>query len=186
MKPRENSASNIHTILGGFLKTRGILLFLAFSVLALVVISTAGCGSGVGIHSGGNGGAINCGGCGATPYPVTVTMMGPSSCSSPRSSFDHMYVTVSGVQLNKSATATADSSGWFDVVPALASSPKQIDLFNFAAGNLGIGEAKVGNYGSVRFFLAPNSTILSANSCGSAGVNCFVAGTSTAPLEVSA
>jgi hypothetical protein len=38
----------------------------------------------------------------------------------------------------------------------------------------------------VRFFLAPNSTILSANSCGSAGVNCTVSGTSTFPLEVSA
>jgi hypothetical protein len=185
MEPRKNSATNIHTFLGGSLKTRGILLFLAFSVLALVVLSTAGCGSSVGINSGGNGGGINCGGCGANPYPVTVTMAGSSSCAQPRSSLDHMYVTVSGVQMNKSATATADSSGWFDVIPGLASSPKQIDLFNFTAGNLGIGESKIGNYGSVRFFLAPNTTMLSENSCGSAGVNCTVAGTSTAPLEVS-
>jgi hypothetical protein len=183
---RENSATNVHSFFGGFLKTRGILLFLALSFSALVVLSTAGCGSKVGINSGGNGGGINCGGCGANPYPVTVTMAGSSSCSKPRSIFDHMYVTVSGVQMNKSATATADSSGWFDVVPALASSPKQIDLFNFTAGNLGTGASRIGNYGSVRFFLAPNSTMLSTNSCGAAGVNCTVAGTSTAPLEVSA
>jgi len=176
--------------------SRGTYIFAFVCLLALIALSMTGCGSSVGIHSGGNGGAINCGGCGSvgggggkgtvTTVPLTLTLLDPPTCGSPRGSGIHLYLSIAGVQLNPDANATANSAGWVYVAPDLATAPRQMDLFSQspAIGNLLTTTAPAASYGSLKLLLAANSSAVSANQCGGQGVNCFVTTTNTTPINV--
>jgi hypothetical protein len=178
--------------------SRGMYIFAFICLLALVALSMTGCGSNVGIHSGGNGGAVNCGGCGSsgggatggigstTSAPIQLTLLDPPTCATPRGTATHLYLSVSGVQLNPDANATATSSGWVDVAPALVASPKQLDLFNPSPvlGNLLTSTAQTGTYGSLRLLLASNSSSVTSNQCGGQGVHCVIDGANTTPIFV--
>jgi hypothetical protein len=168
-------------------------------VLILLAVCMTGCGSHVGINSGG-GGAINCAGCGSTgggntggsgsttSGPVTVTLLDPPTCAAPRGVFNHIYVSISGLQLNLDSSATSSSSGWVDVAPSLATAPKQVDMFNLGTslGNLLTTTVSVGNYGSLRLLLASDSASVANNQCGGLGAHCVISGASTFPIATSA
>jgi hypothetical protein len=176
--------------------------FLTAIICSLIFIAMCmtGCGGHVGINSGG-GGAINCAGCGAggsgggtggsgstTTGPVTITVLDPPTCASPRGTFNHIYVSISGVQLNPDANATASSSGWVDVAPSLSTAPKQVDMFNLgtALGNLLTSTSATGNYGSLRLLLAPDTATVTNNQCGGLGAHCVISGASTSPISTAA
>jgi hypothetical protein len=179
-----------------FVISRATYGFAFICLLAVIALSMTSCGGNVGIHSG-NSGGINCGGCGSTgnggglgsvtTVPVTLSLLDPPTCASPRGSGIHLYLSIAGVQLNPDANATATSAGWVDVAPNLATAPKQMDLFSQSPsiGNLLTSSAAVGNYGSLRLLLAANSQAVTANQCGGQGVNCLVTTTSTTPINVS-
>lgn len=168
-------------------------------ILVFLAACMTGCGSHVGINSGG-GGAINCAGCGSTgggntggsgsttTGPVTITVLDPPTCASPRGSVNHIYVSISGVQLNPDANATAASSGWVDAAPTLAASPKQIDLINAGAvlGNLVSSTVATGTYGSLRLLLAPDTSTVANNQCGGLGAHCMISGATTSPIITAA
>ena len=177
---------------------RKTYIYLFVVLIVFVALGMTGCGGNVGINTGG-GGAINCGGCGSTAgggatggigagqtAPLTLTLIDPPTCASPRTNFSHLYLSVSGVQLNPDANATASSTGWVDVAPALAAAPKQLDLFNPnpTLGNLLTSTTQAGSYGSLRLLLATNSSSVTGNQCGGQGVHCVVAGASTTPIFV--
>jgi hypothetical protein len=188
------------TVAEVFVISRGTYLFAFFCLLALMALSMTGCGGSVGIHSGGNGGAVNCGGCGssgggatggigtATTAPVTLTLIDPPTCASPRNTATHFYLTVAGVQLNPDANATAASTGWVDVGTTLAATPKQMDLFNPSPtiGNLLNSTTQIGSYGALRLLLAPTSQTVTANQCNSLSPHCLVSGTTIEPIAVTA
>ena len=165
-------------------------------VLILIALGMTGCGGTVGIHSGG-GGAINCGNCGSTggggtgtgssgSAPVTLTLLDPPTCTSPRSNLTHLYLSISGVQLNPDANATAASTGWVDAATTLTSAPKQVDMFNLGTslGNLLTSTTTQGTYGSLRLLLAPNTASITGNQCGTAGAHCVLSGATTTPISV--
>jgi hypothetical protein len=179
-----------------FVISRATCIFAFIFLLALIALSMTGCGSNVGIH-GGDSGAINCGGCGSngggggkgtvSSVPLTLTLLDPPTCASPRGSGIHLYLSIAGVQLNPDANATANSAGWVDVAPNLATAPKQMDLFSQspALGNLLTSAAPEGSYGSLKLLLAANSSAVAANQCGAQGVNCLVTTTETTPINIS-
>src|ERR1700756_5054119 len=59
---------------------------------------------------------------------VSVMMSDPATCAAPDGPFAHVYVTITDVQAHMSATAGDNDSGWVDLTPNLAKSPKQVDL----------------------------------------------------------
>jgi len=174
---------------------RGSYIFAFVCLIILIALGMTGCGGTVGIHSGG-GGAINCAGCGSTGgglgggstsnAPVTLTLLDPPTCTSPRQNFTHLYLSISGVQLNPDANATAASSGWVNAAAALASAPKQVDMFNLSStlGNLVTSTTEVGTYGSLRLLLAPNMATVTSNQCGSAGTHCLMSAATTSPISI--
>jgi Domain of unknown function (DUF4382) len=179
---------------------RRCALIILFFCLTMAILVLSGCGSNVGINSGG-GGAINCGGCGSTGGnggggngtttngPVALTIVDPPTCASPRFSFSHIYVAVKSVQLSPTANADQTSNDWVEAAPALNTSPRQIDLFAAPTiGNLSGGtnvSVATGTYRSARLVLASNGTIISGNQCGAAA-NCAIVGAQTIPLDVAA
>ena len=183
------------------MRTRRVLIPLCMCIAAVLFMT--GCGSQVGINSG-NSGGINCAGCGSsggggttsgggvgstTTGQVALTMIDPPTCASPRFAFSHIYVSVSSVQLNTVAGADQTTGNWVEAAPALATSPKQIDLFNFGTiGNLsnnGVVEVATGTYKTARLILAPNNAIVPANQCGTSA-NCVVYNAQTIPIDVTA
>src|SRR5215472_12153252 len=63
---------------------------------------------------------------------VNVRVSDPATCSSPKGAFSHIYVTITDVQINASASAGNNDSGWIDLTPSLAQSPQQVDLLGQA------------------------------------------------------
>lgn len=178
------------------MNARGFWLVLLMVVLGAAVLSLTSCGSNAG-GLGGDPGAVNCGGCGntggggstggagsTTNGAVTVTLLDPPTCASPRTTSNHLYLSVAGVQLNPDANATADSTGWVDIQSTLGSAPLQIDMFNAGTtiGNLLTSQAPTGTYGSLRLFLASNTGTVSGNQCASSGVNCITTATTITPI----
>jgi hypothetical protein len=174
--------------------------FLTAIICSLIFIAMCmtGCGGHVGINSGG-GGAINCAGCGSTgggggtggsgsttTGQLTLTLLDPPTCASPSGTFTHLYLSISGVQLNPDANATASSSGWVNVAESLATAPKQVDMFNLtnSFGNLLTTTAPTGSYGSLRLLLAPNTSTVGNNQCGVTAVNCAMAGAFLSFIDV--
>ncbi|HEX8710450.1 MAG TPA: DUF4382 domain-containing protein, partial [Terracidiphilus sp.] len=124
---------------------------------------------------------------------VTVSISDPATCqSSSGGPFQSVFVTITDVQANMSATS---DSGWVDLTPKLK--PVQIDLLNMSntqqncfLATLGDAlELQAGKYQQIRIMLASNSAAsVSGNQCGSAN-NCVVVNTSsgmkTSPLLLS-
>ena len=113
---------------------------------------------------------------------ATVSISDPATCAGPDGPYAHVYVTITDVQANTSATAGNSDSGWTDLTPNLPQ-PKQIDLLGQANNSCFLAtlgdahELPAGNYQQIRLMLASNSTSssISNNACASAGTaNCVV------------
>jgi hypothetical protein len=112
---------------------------------------------------------------------VKVTVSDPATCSAPRGSFNHVYVTITDVQIHQSANAGANDAGWVDLTPGLQNNLQQIDMLGIAnnqcfLASLGSTTAlQAGHYQQIRIFLLDNAQAskVGNNQCGSAA-NCVV------------
>ena len=113
---------------------------------------------------------------------ATVSISDPATCSaSSGGPYSNVWVTITDVQANTSATAGNSDSGWVDLTPKLP--PTQIDLLSskttsnqcFLATLGDAQELQAGNYQQIRLMLAPNNTSVSNNACSSVNsANCIV------------
>lgn len=110
---------------------------------------------------------------------ANVMLSDPATCAGPTGPFAHVYVTITDVQANVSATAGNTDSGWTDLTPGLSSQPKQVDLLGQAnsqcfLANLGdTQELQAGTYQQIRIMLAADSVTVANNACGNSA-NCVV------------
>lgn len=110
---------------------------------------------------------------------VNVHLSDPATCASPNGAYLHVYVSVSDVQANMSATAGAGDSGWVDLTPNLSSAPMQIDLLGQANNQCFLAtlgdtlQLQAGSYQQLRLILASDSTVIANNACN-ASANCVV------------
>lgn len=126
---------------------------------------------------------------------VNTRLSDPATCEAPAGPYSHVYVTITDVQANVSATAANSDSGWVDLTPNLSKSPQQIDLLGQANNQCflaTLGDAQqlqAGSYQQIRLMLADNSTgaSISTNACGNSAVNCVVlaSNASVHPLQLS-
>ena len=127
---------------------------------------------------------ISCGtsgGSGSGMGMVTVSISDPATCAGPDGPYAHVFVTITDVQANTSATAGDKDAGWTDLTPNLKSNPKQVDLLGQANNQCFLAmlgdplELQAGKYQQIRLILADNSASLSNNACASASsTNCVV------------
>jgi hypothetical protein len=109
---------------------------------------------------------------------VSLSLSDPSTCSGPQGPFSHVYVTVTDVLINQSASASDSDSGWVDLAPNLKNNPMQVDLLGAATqqcflANLGSLGIQPGTYQQIRVILADNSATVAGNKCGSTA-NCVM------------
>jgi hypothetical protein len=128
---------------------------------------------------------VNCGGGNSSPgsqsATVKVTVSDPATCGPPQGPFDHVYVTITDVQIHQSANAGANDAGWVDLTPGLQNSPRQVDMLGIAnnqcfLASLGSTTAlQAGHYQQIQIFLLDNAQAskVGNNQCGSAA-NCVV------------
>lgn len=143
-------------------------LFCTLAVTSLVcAVVLSGCSSNAKSPTP-NGGAF-----------VNVRVSDPATCSGPKGAFSHIYVTITDVQINATASAGNNDSGWIDLTPSLSQSPQQVDLLGQASNQcflatLGATTAlQPGSYQQIRIVLASNATIVTNNVCGSSA-NCVM------------
>lgn len=147
----------------GVVKSLFALFLIAVAALIVVACSSTSTGS-----SGSSGMAT-----------VSVMVSDPATCQSPDGPYSHVYVTITDVQANVSATAGDNDSGWKELTPKLSKSPQQVDLLGQATNSCflaTLGDAQqlqAGNYQQIRLILADNSATVTNNACGSAA-NCVV------------
>ena len=110
---------------------------------------------------------------------VNVRVSDPATCSGPQDTFSHIYVTITDVEINASASAGNGDSGWIDLTPSLSQNPQQIDLLGQAnnqcfLATLGATTAlQPGSYQQIRIILASNSSAVTNNVCGGTA-NCVM------------
>ena len=110
---------------------------------------------------------------------VNVRISDPATCSAPQGAYSHIYVTITDVQINASASAGANDSGWIDLTPGLSQNPQQVDLLGQAnnqcfLATLGATTAlQPGTYQQIRITLASNNATMANNLCGSTA-NCVM------------
>jgi len=110
---------------------------------------------------------------------VNVRVSDPATCSGPKGAFSHIYVAIADVQVNVSASAANNDSGWIDLTPSLSQSPQQVDLLGQASNQcflatLGATTAlQPGSYQQIRIMLASNATVIASNVCGGSA-NCVM------------
>ncbi len=145
-----------------------ILLGLVIAVVAVMIISCGGSSSQLQSPSVGT---------------VLTTISDPPSCMPPNGNFTHVFITVRSVQAHTSATADANSAGWQELAPQLASAPMQVDLFSkpdttCVLAQLGSASLPVGNLQQIRLLLLSNTAAAgsgpSPNACAGHGFNCVV------------
>lgn len=147
--------------------TRSFLFSLGALLMLALVITACGGGSGSSSPTASSMGTAN------------VSLSDPATCQAPDGQFSHVYVTITDVKANTSATASSTDSGWVDLTPNLASAPKQIDLLGQANNQCFLAtlgdnvQLQAGSYQQIRMILADNSISLTANACGNAA-NCVV------------
>lgn len=94
--------------------------------------------------------------CGGSDEPANGTMR-LSMTDTPACGYDHIYVTVLGAKVHRSATAVDSDTGWYNfTVPGL---PKRIDLLALNNGvleELGQTPLPAGSYTQLRLLLAAN------------------------------
>ncbi len=138
---------------------------------------------------------VSCGGgsttatLGSSSGTVNAYLSDPPTCS------EHVYVTITKVTANLSATAGSSDSGW-QTLADLSGSPMQVDLselnptaqpgFCGTLFKLGSGPLPAGKYQQIRLYLLANSATSgpSNNSCSGAGWNCVIPDGSTTPQEL--
>jgi hypothetical protein len=107
---------------------------------------------------------------------VTTVVSDPPTCKGPSGPYDHVWVTVTDVQIHSSS-----GGNWVDLTPGLQ--PTQVDLLAepstecFLAMLGSKTELQAGTYEQIRINLADHGTKLQQNQCGSgasAPVNCVV------------
>src|SRR5260370_28560713 len=114
-----------------------------------------------------------------SPATVNVMVSDPATCSAPQGAFSHIYVTITDVKINASATAGDNDAGWIDLTPSLQQNPQQVDLLGqannqcFLAMLGSTSELQPGSYQQIRIFLASNSATVNSNQCGSTA-NCVM------------
>ncbi|MGA8041560.1 MAG: DUF4382 domain-containing protein, partial [Terracidiphilus sp.] len=97
----------------------------------------------------------------------------------PDGPYSHVWVTITDVQANVSATASPTDNTWVDLTPGLSTAPKQVDLLAQAnnqcfLASLGDNmQLQAGSYQQIRLMLADNSTGLTTNACGTSA-NCVM------------
>lgn len=110
---------------------------------------------------------------------VNVRVSDPATCSAPKGAFAHIYVTITDVQINTSASAGKNDSGWIDLTPSLSQNPQQVDLLGQAnnqcfLATLGATTAlQPGSYQQIRIMLASNASVVANNLCGGSA-NCVM------------
>ncbi len=131
---------------------------------------------------------VACSGTGSTSTSgmgtVNTRLSDPATCETPTGPFSHVYVTITDVQANLSASAGATDPGWVDLTPSLSKSPQQIDLLGQASNQCflaTLGDAQqlqAGSYQQIRIILAANSTgaNITNNACGNSAANCVILG----------
>ena len=139
---------------------------------------------------------VSCGGSSqptaATSGTVSTFLSDPPTCTG---SFSDVYVTVTKVQANLSATAGPTDSGWQTLID-LTSSPMQVDLMklnpsataNFCGTLFMLGQKVLppGKYQQIRLILLANNAASgpSNNACTTGGFNCVIPANSTTPQEL--
>src|ERR1700756_1271165 len=117
---------------------------------------------------------------------ATVSISDPATCAGPDGPYAHVYVTITDVQANISASAGNSDPGWTDLTPGLSTQPKQIDLLGqannqcFLASLGSTQQLQPGNYQQIRILLANNSTTIPNNACSNGSANCVVLGDGSA------
>jgi len=116
----------------------------------------------------------------ASAATTTITISDPATCSSGTGGpFSHVFVTVTDVVINASASAGDNDSSWIDLTPNLKKSPQQIDLLGqannqcFLASLGSTTELQAGSYQQIRVMLAPNNATVSGDKCNGTA-NCVV------------
>lgn len=110
---------------------------------------------------------------------ANVMLSDPATCQAPNGSFSAVWVTITDVQANTSATAGDSDSGWVDLTPNLSKSPMQVNLLGTPNNQCFLAtlgdnlELQAGTYQQIRLMLAPNSGTTYGTNCGSAN-NCVV------------
>jgi hypothetical protein len=111
------------------------------------------------------------------PAKVNLAVSDPATCSGPQGPFSHIFVTITDVQINASASAGDNDPSWIDLTPNLQQSPQQVDLLGQANNQCFLAmlgssiELQPGSYQQIRIVLASNTTAVKANLCGSTA-NC--------------
>ena len=162
-----------------------------FFVALLFCLSFAGCDNFCFIFvSNPSGGAIAIGSTTCPPNKANGTVhlrftssVMPAAGDWP-SSVQHIFVTLQGIEANRSAMADDDSPDWQELAPQLATVPIQLDL---VAHNSDSCESNVlsdvtvpaDTYRQIRLRLSSglaetNEPIPQENGCGSIGFNCIV------------
>ncbi len=141
---------------------------LAVSLVVAAMLFLSGC-------SGKSSSSMSAG----TAATVNVTVSDPATCSGPQGPFSHIFVTITDVQINASASAGDNDPGWIDLTPKLSQNPQQVDLLGQANDQCFLAmlgsstELQPGSYQQIRIILASNGTSVQGNQCGGTA-NCVV------------
>lgn len=154
-----------------------ILTLLSLAAVTLIVVACGSSGTSTSTSTG------------STMGQVSVTVSDPATCQTPDGPFSHVYVTITDVQANTSATAGDNDSGWTDLTPSLSKAPMQVDLLGQANNQCFLAtlgdnqQLQPGNYQQIRIILADNSATVANNACGSSA-NCIVLGSDSSVHEL--
>lgn len=166
-------------------------VFVALSLAAFLLVV-----AGLAVWMSCGGGNTSSMGTPSTTGQVTTILTDPPTCAAPNGEFSNVWVTVTKITANLSATAADTDSGWQTLVD-LTSNPKQVDLFSLASPACVLTQLgsttglPPGNYQQIRLYLLSNSPAQgtatpASNNCSSASAfNCVVTNTGTFPLQLS-
>jgi hypothetical protein len=117
---------------------------------------------------------------------VSVVVSDPATCSGPKGTISHVFVTITDVQIHTSASAGPSDPGWVDLTPNLKQNPMQVDLMGQANNQCFLAtlgsttEIQPGTFQQIRIFLAPNNMAVEGNKCGSTA-NCVMSSSNSSP-----
>ncbi len=131
---------------------------------------------------------------------VSVSISDPATCQVPTGPYSAVWVTITEVDANTSATAANSDSGWVSLTPK-GMTPVQVNLLGQANNQCFLAtlgdplELQAGNYQQIRIMLAPTSPTgnTAGTACGGKYNNCVVVNsdtggtttTQTYPLQLS-
>lgn len=124
----------------------------------------------------------------STMGSINVMVSDPATCSGPKGSISHVFVTITDVEIHASSTAGPNDPGWVDLTPNLKQNPMQVDLLGqannqcFLASLGSTTEIQPGTFQQIRIILAANNTTVSGNQCGSTA-NCVMLSSSPSTAQ---